>query len=76
MHDVTYIQVVDPVILLADTQVVSYRDFELFVLLDCFNVFDGPEAYIQLVPLGHKVFYTITLKKLNISLFGANFTAG
>lgn len=62
VHDISNIEVIDPVILLSYTQIISYRYFELFILLNSFNVFHLSETNVQFVTLGHKVFNTISVK--------------
>ena len=73
MHDISNVEVIDPVILLFQPKIISYRYFEFLNHLHCSDLLQIVKAYIQFVSFSHEALFTISLKQLNISLFRRTF---
>ena len=69
VHDVADVEVVDPVVLLFEAQIVPHRYLELSNLLHCFYLLKVMKANIKLFPLRHEVVLAVALIEVNISLF-------
>ena len=69
VHHVANVEVVDPVVLLFEAQIVPHRYLELSNLLHCFYLLKVMKANIKLFPLRHEVVLAVAFIEVNISLF-------
>lgn len=67
VHDVADVQVVNPVVSLFYSEVVSNSYLKFLVVLDLFYVFQISEANVKFVSFVHQVFLSVSVKKLNVS---------
>ena len=69
MHHVANVEVVDPVILLLEAQIVPHGYFELLDLLHRFYLLEVMKADVKLFSLRHEIFLAVAFIEVNIPLF-------
>ena len=73
MHHITDIQIVDPVVSLAHTEIVSDWDLELLYALHLGDILQVLKTDVEKVSLCHKVIFAVSLEKFDVTLFGSDF---